>query len=147
MEKKNENKGVENLSKEDQKAVSSLLETIDDDTALAEKYKRWEADEARAALFEEDEKRPVLSVLGLVVGLLGWIALFVMPRSVGEDGNSSFDKIEMQIYIMLAVAVGAFLMSFFGRKRAFGMSVIGMLVSGGLFLFLAIALIVVFVTK
>ncbi len=147
MEKKNENKGVENLSKEDQKVVSSLLESIDDDTAPAEKYKRWEADEARAALFEEDEKRPVLSVLGLVVGLLGWIALFVMPRSVGEDGNSSFDKIEMQIYIMLAVAVGAFLMSFFGRKRAFGMSVIGMLVSGGLFLFLAIALIVVFVTK
>ena len=147
MKKKNENKEVENLSKEGKIAVNSLLESIDDDTVEAEKYNRWEADEARAALFEEEEKRPVLSVIGLVISLLGWIALFVLPGSASVDGKDSLDKIELQIYIMLAVAIGAFLMSFFGRKRAFGMSVIGMLVSGGLFLFLVIALIVVFVTK
>ncbi|MDE6345067.1 MAG: hypothetical protein K2L55_00185 [Muribaculaceae bacterium] len=141
MKKNKENKNAENLSSEEKKAVDSLIDSLDDnDTAPAEKFKRWEADRERAALFEEEEKRPVLSVAGLLLGLLCWIALFALPKP-------GFDNLDTQLYLMLAVTLGAFLMSFFGRRRAFGMSVIGMLVSGGLMLFLIIALIVVYVTK
>lgn len=134
------NKDDIRLSAEDRIAVDSLVEDLGDKAEAEKKFKRWEADEERAALFDEDEKRPWLSVGGLVVGLLGWIALFALPKP-------GFENLDKQLYAMLAVTVASFLMSFFGRKRAFGMSVIGMLVSGGLALFLIIALIVVYVTK
>lgn len=141
MKKNKENRETEKLSTEEKITVDSLIDSLDDnDTAPEDKFKRWEADDRRAALFEEEEKRPLLSVAGLVLGLLCWIALFALPKP-------GFENLHTQLYVMMAVTVAAFLMSFFGRKRAFGMSVIGMFVSGGLFLFLVIALIVVYVTK
>lgn len=140
MKKNKEIKDGENLSPEERKAVDSLIDSLDDDAPETEKFKRWEADERRSALFEEKEKRPFLSVAGLLLGLVCWISLFALPKP-------GFDNLDKQLYVMLAVTLGAFLMSFFGRRRAFGMSVIGMLVSGGLMLFLIIALIVVYVTK
>lgn len=141
MKKNKENKNAGKLSAEEKIAVDSLIDAIDDnDTPAADRFRRWEADEERADMFEEEEKRPLLSVAGLVLGLLCWIALFALPKP-------GFDNLDKQLYVMMAITIGAFLMSFFGRRRAFGMSVIGMLVSGGLLLFLIIALIVIFVTK
>lgn len=141
MKKNKENKDAGKLSQEDKIAVDSLIDTLDDnDTPARDRFKRWEADEDRAAMFEEEEKRPLLSVVGLVLGLICWIALFALPKP-------GFENLDKQLYLMMAITIGAFLMSFFGRRRAFGMSVIGMLVSGGLMLFLIIALIVIYVTK
>lgn len=124
----------------EQEKDESLLDDLGNLDEKQEKYRRWEADEERAALFEKEEKRPWLSVGGLLLGQLSWIALFAMPKA-------DFEDLDKQLYVMMAVTLAAFLMSFFGRKRAFGMSVIGMLVSGGLMLFLIIALIVLLVTK
>lgn len=139
--KKNQEKVEETkLPQEDKIDIDSLLEEAGESDETIEKFKRWEADEERSALFEQEEKRPWLSVGGLVLGLILWIALFALPKP-------GFDNLDKQLYGMLALTVGAFMMSFFGRRRAFGMSVIGMLVSGGLALFLIIALIVVYVTK
>ena len=141
MKKNKENKDAGKLSEEDKIAVDSLIDTLDDnDTSVRDRFKRWEADEDRAAMFEEEEKRPLRSVAGLVLGLICWIALFALPKP-------GFENLDKQLYLMMAITIGAFLMSFFGRRRAFGMSVIGMLVSGGLMLFLIIALIVIYVTK
>ena len=141
MKKNKENKDAGKLSQEDKIAVDSLIDTLDDnDTPARDRFKRWEADEDRAAMFEEEEKRPLLSEAGLVLGLICWIALFALPKP-------GFENLDKQLYLMMAITIGAFLMSFFGRRRAFGMSVIGMLVSGGLMLFLIIALIVIYVTK
>ncbi len=141
MKKNKENKDAGKLSQEDKIAVDSLIDTLDDnDTPARDRFKRWEADEDRAAMFEEEEKRPLLSGAGLVLGLICWIALFALPKP-------GFENLDKQLYLMMAITIGAFLMSFFGRRRAFGMSVIGMLVSGGLMLFLIIALIVIYVTK
>lgn len=141
MKKNKENKDAEKLSAEEKIAVDSLIDTLDDnETPARDRFKRWEADEERAAMFEEEEKRPLLSVAGLVLGLICWIALFALPKP-------GFENLDKQLYLMMAITIGAFLMSFFGRRRAFGMSVIGMLVSGGLMLFLIIALIVIYVTK
>lgn len=137
MEKFNDNKVSDDLSEKDKSNINSLVDELDTPVEGEQKYKRWEEDVARAALFEEDEKRPVLSVLGLVLGLLCWISLFALHLK----------NIELQLYVSMAVTLAAFLMSFFGRKRAFGMSVIGMFVSGGFMLFMIIALIVVLVTK
>jgi len=134
------NKYEDKLSAEERTAVEGLVDDLGNNADAGKKFKRWEADEERAALFEADEARPWLSVAGLVVALLGWIALFALPKP-------GFDNLDKQLYAMLAVTAAAFLMSFFGRRRAFGMSVIGMLISGGLALFLIIALIVVYVTK
>lgn len=140
MEKNKENMDDVRLSAKEKAAVDSLVDDLGKNDSDEKRFKRWEADEERAALFEKEEKRPWLSVGGLIIGLLGWIALFALPKP-------EFENLDKQIYAMLAVTVAAFLMSFFGRRRAFGMSVIGMLISGGLALFLIIALIVVFVTK
>lgn len=140
MKKNKQEEGLENIPEKDKTAVDSLLDSLEDTDAGEEKFKRWEASEERAALFEQEEKRPWLSVAGLVIGLVSWIALFALPKP-------GFENLDKQLYVMLVVTVAAFLMSFFGRRRAFGMSVIGMLVSGGLALFLIIALIVVYVTK
>lgn len=143
MGKKNEKKSGA-APADDTKEITEVprIAVDDDDTPTADDMhsRRWEADELRAALFEEEEKRPWLSVGGLVLGLLCWLALFVLPKP-------GFENLDKQLYLMMAITLGAFLMSFFGRRRAFGMSVIGMLVSGGLMLFLIIALIVVLVTK
>ncbi len=140
MKKNMNTKGTETLPEKDKIAVDGLIDSLEDDTAGAERFKRWEASDERSALFEQEEKRPWLSVAGLVLALVLWIALFALPKP--EFGN-----LDKQLYAMIAATVGAFLLSFFGRRRAFGMSVIGMLVSGGLLLFLIIALIVVLVTK
>lgn len=140
MKKNKENKNAGELSPDDKIAVDSLIDSLDENDGSGDKFKRWEADDERSALFEEEEKRPVLSVCGLLLGLLCWIALFALPKP-------GFDSLDKQLYVMMAVTLGAFLLSFFGRRRAFGMSVIGMLVSGGLMLFLIIALVVVYVTK
>lgn len=137
MENFNDNKGSDDLNEKDRTNINNLVEELDTPVEGEPKYKRWEEDAARSALFEEDEKRPVLSVLGLVLGLLCWISLFALHLK----------NIELQLYVSMAVTLAAFLMSFFGRKRAFGMSVIGMFVSGGFMLFMIIALIVVLVTK
>lgn len=139
MMKKKINKEVENPTEESNEAIKSLIDSIEEETQAGDKFKRWEADAARSALFEEEEKRPVLSVIGLVLGLLCWIAIFILPS--GEE------NITKQIFLMMALSAGAFLLSLFGRKQAYSMSVIGMLVSGGLMLFLIIALIAFYVTK
>lgn len=143
MGKNNENKEGEKLidnSKDGRRLDTTRIVADEEADAVEPKFRRWEADEMRAAMFEEEEKRPWLSTGGLLLGLLCWIALFALPKP-------GFESLDKQLYVMMAITLGAFLMSFFGRKRAFGMSVIGMLVSGGLMLFLIIALIVLLVTK
>lgn len=137
MEKFNDNKVSDNLTEKDRTNINNLVDELDTPVEGEPKYKRWEEDAARSALFEAEEKRPLLSVLGLVLGLLCWISLFALHLK----------NIELQLYVSMAVTLAAFFMSFFGRKRAFGMSVIGMFVSGGFLLFMIIALIVVLVTK
>lgn len=139
MKGNKENKKLDALGKDDRIKVEGLLDDLGDENA-AKHARRWEPDEERAAMFEEDEPRPLLSVVGLVAGLLCWIALFALPKP-------GFENLHKQLVIMMVITLGAFLSSFFGRRQAFGMSVIGMLVSGGLMLFLVIALIVVLVTK
>lgn len=106
MKKNKENKDAEKLSAEEKIAVDSLIDTLDDnETPARDRFKRWEADEERAAMFEEEEKRPLLSVAGLMLGLLCWIALFALPRP-------GFDNLDKQLYAMMAITIGAFLMSF-----------------------------------
>ena len=139
MVKKKIDTDAEKGQVEEDKVVKSLIDSIEEEELTGEKFKRWEADEARSALFEQEEKRPLLSVIGLVIGLLSWIILFILPS--GEE------HIVKQICLMLAIGAGAFVLSFFGRRQAYYMSVIGMLVSGGLILFLLIALIAFYVTK
>lgn len=138
MVKKKIDTDAEKGQVEEDKVVKSLIDSIEEEELTGEKFKRWEADEARSALFEQEEKRPLLSVIGLVIGLLSWIIIFI---PVGKE------LIVKQIFLMLAISAGAFVLSFFGRRQAYYMSVIGMLVSGGLMLFLLIALIVHYVTK
>lgn len=139
MVKKKINTDTEKGQVVEEEAIKSLIDSIEEETPTSEKFKRWEADEARSALFEQEEKRPLLSVLGLVIGLLSWIILFILPS--GEE------HIVKQIFLMLAISAGAFVLSLFGRRQAYSMSVIGMLVSGGLMLFLIIALIAIYATK
>ena len=139
MVKKKIDTDAEKGQVEEDKVVKSLIDSIEEDVPTGEKFKRWEADEARSALFEQEEKRPLLSVVGLVIGLLSWIILFILPS--GEE------HIVKQICLMLAISAGAFVLSFFGRRQAYYMSVVGMVVSGGLMLFLLIALIAFYVTK
>lgn len=139
MVKKKINTDTEKGQVVEEEAIKSLIDSIEEETPTSEKFKRWEADEARSALFEQEEKRPLLSVLGLVIGLLSWIILFILPS--GEE------HIVKQIFLMLAISAGAFVLSLFGRRQAYSMSVIGMLVSGGLMLFLIIALIAFYATK
>ena len=84
------------------------------------------------------EKPAYLSIAGLVLGILGWCALFFLPKSTQED----FSDLLVQIYIMLAVSVVAILLSVLGHKRAPGISFFGYVISGALFLFFIIDLIV-----
>ena len=107
MKKNKENKDAGKLSEEDKIAVDSLIDTLDDnDTPARDRFKRWEADEDRAAMFEEEEKRPLLSVAGLVLGLICWIALFALPKP-------GFENLDKQLYLMMAITIVEFMMSFF----------------------------------
>ena len=140
MKKNKYEEEIDRLPEKDKKSITSQIDSLDDDASKEEKFKRWEASEERAAMFDREERRPWLSMVGLLLGVLSWIALFALPK----PGFANLDK---QLYAMFGITLVAFLLSFFGRRRAFGMSVIGMLVSGGLMLFLIIALIVILLTK
>ena len=84
------------------------------------------------------QKPAWLSISGLIVGILGWIAIFFLPKRI----EHSFEPLFQQLFIMMGVAVFAFILSLLGRKRAPGISFFGYLVSGGLFIFFLIAYIV-----
>lgn len=84
------------------------------------------------------QKPAYLSISALVLSILGWLALFFLP----EKTDKTFDSLFLQIYIMMAVSVLAFVLALLGRKRAPGISFFAYIISGGLFLFFIIALIV-----
>lgn len=82
-----------------------------------------------------EDKRPWLSVVGLLIGIIAWISIFALPAT------DSFDTLFLELYIMMAIAAVAFIMSFLGRRTARSFSIVGMIVAGALLFFLIIALI------
>lgn len=119
-----------NLTKQNEPDVNNLTSASKSGKAPTDE------DELKQEFFEryDEDKRPVCAVLGLVAAVLCWIALFAMPEA-------ELETLYIQLYVMLAASFGAGLLCWFGRKRAYGMAVIGMIVAGALMLFLIVGLI------
>ncbi|MBO5780577.1 MAG: hypothetical protein J6R27_05705 [Muribaculaceae bacterium] len=78
----------------------------------------------------EQEKRPVLAFIGLILSILNWIAVFAFPKT------DSTEALYTQMYILIGSSLVAGLLCWLGRKQAFGMAMLGIVVA----LFLLITL-------
>jgi hypothetical membrane protein len=86
------------------------------------------------SLQQQNDKRPWLSVGGLILALLGWISIPLYPAS---DNTSTFMA---YIYISIAIAIIAFALCFAGRRQAKMLAKIGMAIAAALLLFMLIPL-------
>lgn len=88
---------------------------------------------------DETQKRPWLSVSGLLVAILSWIAIFAFPKT-------DLQGLHVQLYVLMFVAAVSIVMSFVGRRQAPALAVVGMITGGALLLFLVLGLIGIMLT-
>lgn len=87
---------------------------------------------------ETPRRRTWHAIGGLILGVASWIAVFLFP---GGD----FSDLQIQIWIVMALALTALILCIKGRKVERGTATVGIVVSGALLLFDIIGLIGCFV--
>lgn len=92
------------------------------------------SEETRGEETIEKPRRSWHGTVGLIASVALWILVFLLPQS-------SFDALIVQCWVMVALAAGCFVLCFKGRKTERGASMVGMVVSGALLLFLIIGLV------
>ncbi len=95
-------------------------------------------------LSPEYDKRPWMTVAGLVIAVLSWIAIFIPIFNSETEYHILGIKLhghELQGYMLMLTALIGGLLSLWGIKRAPGMGLIGIVVSAFLLLTLIFAMI------
>ena len=87
--------------------------------------------------FGEKESRPgrTKGWIGLILAVVAWVAVF------SSGAIKSVVGLQIQLWITMAIAVTSLVLCILGRKRDGFVSMIGMIVSGSLILFVVIGLI------